>query len=88
MTFDIRPTLADIAYADVTTFFATKEHFPSDEQMAAIRDLLDHLELAARGQLETALHVSAIPAGIGKSVSVAKFAAALMASPAHSVNAA
>ena len=58
-------------------------HAPSDEQWGAIRDLLDHLEGAAHGNLRTALHVSTIPAGVGKSQAVAAFARALMQSPGH-----
>jgi hypothetical protein len=86
MPFDIlsRTTgLADIAYADLTAFFASVGHSPSSEQWAAIRDLLDHLERAANDQLSTALYVSAIPAGAGKSQSLAAFARALMANPNH-----
>jgi hypothetical protein len=85
MPFDILPSmgLADSAYDDVSSFFDDVGHYPSAEQMAAIRDLLDHLERAANGQLETALYVSALPAGTGKSVSLAKFASALTTSPKH-----
>jgi hypothetical protein len=86
MPFDVlsRTTgLADTAYANLTSFFGSVGHTPSDQQWAAIRDLLDHLERAANGALPTALYVSAIPAGTGKSQSVAAFARALMASPDH-----
>ena len=75
--------LADTAYAELTSFFASVGHTPSDQQWDAIRDLLDHLERAANGALPTALYVSAIPAGTGKSQSLAAFARALMASPDH-----
>lgn len=73
--------LADTAYADLTAAFAGYGHNPSTQQWAAIRDLLDHLEHAANGTLSTALHVSTIPAGAGKSQSIAAFARALLADP-------
>lgn len=75
--------LADAAYAELTAFFATVGHCPSAAQWDAIRDLLDHLERAANAALPTALYVSAIPAGTGKSQSLAAFARALMANPEH-----
>ncbi len=78
-----RTGLADIAYANLTTFFAQVGHDPSPEQWAAIRDLLDHLELAAGNGLDRALYVSAIPAGTGKSQSIAAFSRALASSPDH-----
>ena len=75
--------LADTAYADLTTAFAAYGHAPSEHQRAAIRDLLAHLDQVANDQLDRALYVSAIPAGTGKSQSLAAFARALMDSPDH-----
>ena len=75
--------LADTAYAELTAFFATVGHSPSAAQWDAICDLLDHLERAAKGTLPTALYVSAIPAGTGKSQSLAAFARASMTNPEH-----
>ena len=68
MPFDVVPAtsgLAATAYADLTATFAAYGHDPSDDQRAAIRDLLEHLERAADGALPAALHVSAFPRGRG-----------------------
>ncbi len=75
--------LAMIAYAALGTLFAQWGHQPSPDQWAAIRDLLEHLEKTAEGNVEEAVYVSAIPAGTGKSASLAAFAEALMDSPRH-----
>jgi hypothetical protein len=85
--FDIhQPTtcLAAAAQADLERSFAAFGHAPSVDQWAAINDLLHHLELAAAGHLNAALHVSAIPAGTGKSASLAAFAHTLLTSADHS----
>lgn len=87
MPLDILPAttgLAADAYARLRRFFAGVGHRPSQEQWDAIRDLMDHLELAANNALPTALHVSAIPAGTGKTQGLASFAQALVSCPAHS----
>jgi hypothetical protein len=90
MPLDILPAqsgnLATTAYCSLTASFAgyePKPHRPSQEQLDAIRDLLEHLELAAEGCLEHAMHLSPIPAGTGKSTALAHFAATLLDSPAH-----
>jgi hypothetical protein len=75
--------LADTAYDRLTRFFQATNHRPSNQQWIAIRDLMDHLEQAANGQLDPALYLSAIPAGTGKSTSTAMFAQTLMDSPNH-----
>jgi uridylate kinase len=49
--------------------------------LAALRDLLDHLERAARGDLEEALYLSPIPVGTGKTTALISFAETLMDSP-------
>jgi hypothetical protein len=84
MPFDILSRtsgLADTAYADLATLFAFLGHTPSSQQWAAISDLLEHLQQAADGQLPPALYVSTIPAGTGKSQSIAAFARALLDDP-------
>ena len=87
MPFDVdtasRDGLAARALARLLAFFAQVGHDPSPEQWNAIRDLLDHLERAANGELDKAVYLSAIPAGTGKSTSLLAFAAALMDNPAH-----
>ena len=74
--------LAAAANASLVELFASIGHRPSPEQWDAIRDLLEHLERAARGQLAPAVYVSAIPAGTGKSSGIAAFAQALVSDPA------
>lgn len=85
MPFDILgPTLglADTAHASLVTLFQQIDHRPSKAQWDAILDLLDCLECAADKSLDPrALYVSAIPAGTGKSASLAAFAKALMDAP-------
>jgi hypothetical protein len=83
MPFDVLPAtgLATNAYDRLHRFFNGTAHRPSQEQWAAIRDLHDHLELAAKGQLPEALYLSAIPPGTGKSTATAMFARALMDHP-------
>lgn len=76
-------SLARTARAFLDTLFSTGGHHPSEEQWAAIDDLLGHLEKAADGSLDCAVYVSAIPAGTGKTASIAAFAMALMSTPAH-----
>ena len=87
MPFDIPApatlSLAQTAHASLVDFFASVEHTPSAEQWDAIRDLLDHLERAAHRSLGQAVYLSAIPAGCGKSASLAAFARALMNDPAY-----
>jgi hypothetical protein len=85
MPFDVlaQPGLATAAYTRLADAFALYGHHPSDAQWAAIRDLLDHLERAANGDLTPALYLSAIPAGTGKSTAIAAFAATLMDNPAY-----
>ena len=74
--------LADTAHASLVTFFQQIDHKPSVAQWDAILDLLDCLERAADKSLDPrALYVSAIPAGTGKSASLAAFAKALMDAP-------
>ena len=74
-------SLATVARASLDALFAAGGHHPSGEQWAAIDDLLDHLRRAAEGSLDRAVYVSAIPAGTGKTASIAAFALALMTSP-------
>ena len=86
MPFDVlarTPGLVTAAYARLVDAFRDYGHHPSDAQWGAIRDLLDHLERAAHGDLAPALYLSAIPAGTGKSASLASFASALVDSPAY-----
>lgn len=75
--------LASAARASMETTFAGGEHTPSPDQWLAIDDYLRCAERAANGDLSPAVYVSAIPAGTGKSVAVAAFAASVVASPAH-----
>lgn len=75
------PSLADIAHRSLIEWFASDGHRPSPAQWEAILDLLDHLESATNQSVEKAVYVSAIPAGTGKSASLASFAAALCDSP-------
>lgn len=77
------PSLADTAHRSLADQFARSGHRPSAEQWDAILDLLDHLENAANRSVEHAVYVSAIPAGTGKSASLAAFATALCLSPSH-----
>jgi hypothetical protein len=88
MPFDVdtanRSGLADTAYRRVQDAFANfrpTPHAPSQAQLDAIGDLLDALEAAADGRLSRHAHVSAIPPGTGKSVSVQTFAATLCDAP-------
>ena len=84
MPFDIlAPSLrlTDTAYDALREMFNRDNHRPSSEQWAAIRDLLEHLERAADGDLEPAVYLSAIPAGTGKTATLAQFAMALMGDP-------
>jgi hypothetical protein len=88
MPFDVdtasRSGLAEIAYRRVQETFAgfrPTPHVPSQAQLEAIRDLLDALEAAADGRLSRHAHVSAIPPGTGKSVSIQTFAATLCDAP-------
>jgi len=85
MPFDVLPAtgLATTAFDRVAAFFAETSHRPSQQQWEAIRDLLDHMERAADGCLPDALYLSAIPAGTGKSTSLALFARTLLDSPAY-----
>jgi hypothetical protein len=76
-------SLADHAYDYLHEFFIRADHRPSREQWSAIRDLLGHLERAADNTLDEAVYVSPIPAGTGKSCSIAAFAFALMDSGAY-----
>jgi hypothetical protein len=82
-THSFPASLAATAEATLRAQFRDGGHFPSDAQWDAILDLLDHLERAANDDLSPAVYVSAIPAGTGKSASLAAFASALMDSPAH-----
>eukprot|EP01037_Dinobryon_pediforme_P005769 gene5768-5832_t len=82
-TTTTQPGLAATARASLEATFATGNHRPSAPQWTAIQDLLDHLQATAEGRVETAVYLSAIPAGTGKSASLAAFAAALCASPDH-----
>ena len=85
MPFDILPAatgLAATAYERLGRFFTESTHHrPSEQQWAAIRDLMSHLELASQSALPNALYLSAIPAGCGKTSSLAVFARTLMDSP-------
>src|ERR1700744_15635 len=86
MPFDIMPTagLAAAAYDRLIRFFAEETTpRPSEQQLAAIRDLMEHLEPATRDDLPPALYLSAIPAGCAKSTSIAAFAQTLMDNPDH-----
>ena len=76
-------SLADAAQHSLRDTFASANHAPSGEQWAAISDLLEHLERAADDKLSPAVYLSAIPAGTGKSTSLAAFANALMADPSR-----
>lgn len=76
-------SLADTAHRSLVDLFAQRGHRPSEEQWAAILDLLDALEMAAHNALETALYISAIPAGTGKTASILEFTKALLNDPAH-----
>lgn len=78
-----RPSLATNARQAMERTFAAGGHFPSADQWAAIDDYLNHAERAANGILPPAVHLSAIPAGTGKSVAVAAFAGALASSLDH-----
>jgi hypothetical protein len=77
-------SLAAIAYERVQAAFAGFGHIPSAEQLDAIRDLLDHLELAANNTLpvrhngQPQAYVSSIPPGTGKSCSIATFTNVLL----------
>ena len=73
-------SLSQRAFERVQAQFQTFGHVPSAEQLVAIRDLLDHLELAADGNLpsNSKAYVSSIPPGTGKSVSIATFANVLL----------
>ena len=75
--------LASAARVSMEATFAAGEHSPSPGQWLAIEDYLRCAERAANGDLSPAVYVSAIPAGTGKSVAVAAFAASVVASPAH-----
>lgn len=79
------PPLADTATAALRGLFASGPipHEPSTGQWAALGDLLRHLDDAARGLAGPSVYLSAIPAGTGKSSSLAAYAAALCASSAH-----
>ncbi len=88
MPFDVdtasQARLANSAYRRVQDAFASfrpTPHVPSQAQLDAIRDLLDALEAAAEGRLSHHAHVSAIPPGTGKSVSIQTFAATLCDAP-------
>ena len=84
---DIMPTRAPLAaeaYTRVQSTFASFKptpHVPSEAQLVAIKALLDALEAAADGLLSCHAHVSPIPPGTGKSVSIQQFAMALMDDP-------
>lgn len=77
-------SLPQTAMTALRSMFAAGEHSPSVEQWAAIEDLLRHLEDAADGVLDRAVFVSAIPAGTGKTATIAQFAQALMGAPERS----
>ena len=74
-------SLSTIAMTSLRSMFEVGGHSPSVEQWSAIEDLLRHLERAADGALDRAVYVSPIPAGTGKTATLAQFAKALMASP-------
>ena len=71
-------SLCMIARTSLRSMFEVGGHSPSVEQWSAIDDLLRHLERAADGALDRAVYVSAIPAGTGKTATIAQFAKALM----------
>ena len=86
MPFDVLPAtgLATTAYDRLSRFYdETTTHRPSQQQWAAIRDLMGHLAMAADGRLADALYLSAIPAGTGKSTGLATFAQTLMDDPSR-----
>lgn len=83
-TAGLLPGLATTALRSLVPLFASVGHQPSDDQWAAITDLLEHLELAANGELDRrTVYLSAIPAGTGKTTSIQAFAAALVMDPAY-----
>ena len=75
--------LAAAARVSMEATFALGEHAPDAGQWAAIDDYLHCAERAANDDLAKAVYVSAIPAGTGKSVAVAAFASAVVASESH-----
>lgn len=76
-------TAAGRAMVTLRDRFAAGGHQPSAQQWAAILDLLDHLEASANRDVANAVYVSAIPAGTGKSASIAAFAKALIETPGY-----
>lgn len=76
-------SLSATTLASLRVTFQAGAHWPSDSQWAAIKDLADHLQKAAEDGVDAAVYLSAIPAGTGKSATLAAFAAALCVSPAH-----
>jgi hypothetical protein len=78
-------SLAQRAYDRVTALFESNNRKHSQDQADAVRDLIDHLTLAADGALPDArkAYVSSIPPGTGKSLSIAAFTNVLLEDRAY-----
>jgi hypothetical protein len=63
--------------------FASRDHRPSPDHMAALEDVAATLEAMADGTCQPHIYLSSVDCGVGKSSSVAAFARALRASPDH-----
>jgi hypothetical protein len=77
-------SLSQRAYDRVTALFESNNRKHSQDQADAVRDLIDHLALAADGALrERKAFVSSIPPGTGKSLSIATFTNVLLEDRAY-----
>ncbi len=86
MPYDSTPDQG-LLYHDTMTalrhFFDERNHHPSDDQWAALADLVRTLERMADGTLENKLHLSSLDPGVGKSTAIIQFLTAMMSSPIY-----
>ena len=68
----------------LNAYFAEKDHHPSTEHLAALKDIADTMERMADGVCDQKVFLSSVDCGVGKSSTALAFVRTLMNSPDHS----
>ena len=76
-------TLTAQTMAALRTFFAERNHVPSQEMWTALGAAADTMEAMAEGRCSPAIYLSSLDPGVGKTTTVICFLRALLTSDAH-----
>lgn len=79
----LQPTLTQRTLETLRTSFTQHDHHPSDDMWTALTAIAETLEAMANGTCSSAIHLSSLDPGVGKTTTIIHFLKVLLASHQH-----